>query len=72
MGRVKNVVYNTLMSLCNDKDGYLLVGLRSNKGRTTCKVHRLVAQLFCDNPNNYTTVNHINHIRNDNRAINLE
>lgn len=72
MGRVKNVVYNTLMSLCNDKDGYLLVGLRSNKGRTTCKVHRLVAELFCDNPNNYTTVNHINHIKTDNKSSNLE
>lgn len=72
MGRVKNVIYNTLMSLNNDKDGYLLVGLRNINGRTTCRVHRLVAELFCDNPNNYTTVNHINHIKNDNRAINLE
>lgn len=72
MGRVKNIKYNTLMSLHNDKDGYLIVGLRSTKRRTTCRVHRLVAYLFCENPNNYTTVNHINHIKDDNRAENLE
>lgn len=34
--------------------------------------HKIIATLFCDNPNNYTIVNHINHIRHDNRADNLE
>lgn len=35
-------------------------------------VHRLVAEHFLPNPNNYPVVNHINHNHLDNRASNLE
>lgn len=34
--------------------------------------HRIVAQAFIDNPNNYPIINHINGNKNDNRAKNLE
>ncbi|AYV82011.1 MAG: HNH endonuclease [Homavirus sp.] len=40
--------------------------------RKNHKIHRLVAKHFVDNPNNYNTVNHINGIKTDNRAVNLE
>jgi hypothetical protein len=38
----------------------------------TFATHRLVAQHFISNPNNYPVVNHINHDHHDNRAVNLE
>ena len=71
-GRIKNISLNILMSECRDSDGYVVIGLRNNKGRCTRRIHKIIATLFCENPNNYTTVNHINHIRHDNRAKNLE
>ena len=55
-----------------DRYGYKQVVL-SVGGKSYYKpVHRLVAQSFVENPNNYPTVNHINEIKADNRAVNLE
>lgn len=49
--------------------GYVQVGL-SNRKRYS--VHRLVAMAFCDGQQPGLVVNHINGIRADNRAANLE
>lgn len=53
------------------RNGYERVGL-SNKGkRKNYSVHRLVAESFLGNYNAKPNVDHINTVRNDNRAINL-
>lgn len=54
-------------------DGYPTVHLTQPKGKSRVeRVHRLVALAFIDNPDKLPEVNHINGIRNDNRAENLE
>lgn len=50
------------------RDGYLTVRIN----RKDYAIHRLVANKYIPNLNNYQCVNHINHIRTDNRVENLE
>lgn len=54
------------------KNGYETI-IFSINGDVSCNyVHRLVAEAFIPNPNNYKEINHKNHIRTDNRIENLE
>jgi hypothetical protein len=52
--------------------GYHIVGLSKNGETRSFRVNRLVAVAFCENPLNKRCVNHINGIKTDNRAENLE
>lgn len=47
--------------------GYLVISI----GGRTYKAHRLICEAFHDNPENKPTVDHINRVRDDNRASNL-
>lgn len=52
--------------------GYLYVNLWKDGKPTSERVHRLVASCFCDKSPDAQCVNHINGIKTDNRAENLE
>ena len=47
-----------LMKPYKNKQGYLLVKLYKDEKRKNYKVHRLVAESFLPNPNNFPCVNH--------------
>lgn len=51
--------------------GYVRVGLENSGKMKTEFVHRLVASAFIPNPDNLPEVDHINTVRDDNRAENL-
>ena len=79
-GRVKSLIYSKekIMNIYNFRrdgekgKGYWRVRLIKNSSYKYFFVHRLVAEAFIPNPNNYATVNHINGIKTDNRIDNLE
>lgn len=56
----------------DDGNGYRKVMLRKN-GKSYCrKIHRLVAEAFVPNPENYDTVDHISNDKRDNNYKNLQ
>jgi hypothetical protein len=68
-GEIWSESKSSWLKQCPDQRGYLLVNL--NKYGTH-RVHRLIAMVFIPNVYNKPQVNHINGIKTDNRAINLE
>ena len=55
-----------------NKDGYLFVGLYKNRKVKYFRIHRLVAEAFIKNPNNYPQVNHKDENKQNNCVKNLE
>lgn len=54
------------------KDGYVRIALYANNKRVCKYVHRLVAEVFLDNPDKLPEVNHIDGNRSNNNSVNLE
>lgn len=54
------------------QNGYLQVKLIKNNTVKNYLIHRLVAQAFLENPNNYEIVNHKDEIKTNNKVQNLE
>lgn len=67
LGRVRNK-YMHILRPRPDKNGYLRVNLL----KRFYSVHRLVANTFISNPNNYTEINHKDENKSNNSVGNLE
>ena len=69
LGDIRKIGSNQLLKQWLDKDGYKIVALSNRK---IYRAHRLIASTFIENPEGKPVVNHINHIKQDNRVENLE
>ena len=74
-GKVRTCHYGfwKILTDCVTKYGYKSVLLHDGKGgRKNARVHRLVAEAFIPNPNNYPYINHKDENKQNNNVNNLE
>lgn len=71
LGRVKNKE-DMIMKQRVNPDGYYRINLYKNGNRQTVLIHRLVAQAFINNPNEYNCINHKDENKLNNKVENLE
>ena len=71
-GRIWSKKSNKFLSPAKVGRGYLQVNLTINGKKSNYYVHRLVAEAFIPNPNNYPQVNHIDENKENNNYYNLE
>lgn len=73
-GKVRSTSYKgtRILKPAKLKNGYLNVILCINQVKTHKNIHRLVAEAFLPNPNNYATVNHKDKNKENNNIENLE
>lgn len=77
MGRIFKKGTNTsknqsgILKGTHSKQGYVKIHVSINGKQYVKSVHRLVAEMFIPNPKNKPCIDHINAIRDDNRASNL-
>lgn len=62
----------TNISICKNEHGYKYVTLYKDGKQKHKYLHRLVAEAFIDNPNNYPEVNHLDFDKSNNYVTNLE
>ena len=77
LGKIKSLNYNhtkqeKILRQVKMKNGYLYVNLYKNAKMKLCRIHKLVANAFLENPNNYTCVNHKDEDKTNNCVDNLE
>ena len=71
-GRIYSLKTNSFMEGAKHH-GYIRIKLRDENGKTVLKhKHRIVAESFCDNPDNKPFVNHIDGDKENNHPNNLE
>jgi hypothetical protein len=71
-GKVRSFNKNRELNLHTNGKGYLSVSLWDGQRSVRKYIHRLVAEIFIPNPNNYLEVNHIDGDKTNNHYQNLE
>ena len=71
-GYLKRIKTNRIFKPCVTKNGYYQVAIPINGKQKTVYIHRLVANNFIANPNNYNEINHIDGNKLNNNVSNLE
>lgn len=72
LGRVYSLKSNKLIRPHRNNKGYLKIHLYKKGDVKRCLVHRLVAEAYLSNPNNYPQVNHKDENKTNNCVSNLE
>ena len=77
LGRIKSLhnkdnIKGLIMKQKLRKNGYYEIKLRNKGNAKFCLIHRLVAQAFIPNPNNYPCINHKDENKANNNVENLE
>lgn len=71
-GNVFNTKSNTVLTWCDNGNGYKYVAIKVDGKMKNKTIHRLVAETFIPNPNNLPQVNHKDGNKNNNHVSNLE
>ena len=71
-GNVKSNSTGKVLKCYKNDNGYLRVTLSKQGKLKHHQIHRLVAQAFIENPNNYEEVNHKDEDKTNNHVTNLE
>lgn len=73
-GEVRNATTKKLRkpTPIHKPNGYLVISIQKDKRSRLLYVHRMVAELFIKNPNNYKCINHIDGDKSNPKASNLE
>ena len=66
------IVKKKFLKKYEDKDGYIKVSLNKNAKSKAYAMHRLIAEAFIPNPNNYPCINHKDENKQNNNLENLE
>lgn len=71
-GRVRTKSSQEIKAQRKTKMGYMITDLKQNGIKKTAYIHRLVAEAFIENKNNYPCINHIDEDKTNNQSDNLE
>lgn len=71
-GQIQERRKGRILKTISKPTGYLFCSLSKDNTPETRLIHRLVAEAFIPNPNNYPCINHRNEDKTDNRVENLE